>query len=82
MANAIETQARIELLELEKTIYAVTSLATLTGSLHSGDMSDFGNVFAYLSDKLSPQFETVHQTYSQRVLPLVADITLSALRKL
>jgi len=71
MAETIETQARDELRRFEQVVTAVEKLCSIAASLQPDDMADYAYVAGYLGDELQRQFQDLHVTLSQRVLPFV-----------
>jgi hypothetical protein len=74
MANSIESQVRQELFSLEQIVTAVECLGNISPGLRPEDAADLSYVHGYLGTELQRQFQAFHETVSQRLLPLVADI--------
>lgn len=77
MASNIETQARLQLLQMEEICMAVSSLSQLAysnASPHPEDYIHLSYVMQFLTDHLQTRFSDHHKIISEQVLPLVADI--------
>lgn len=79
MAANIEAQVWEKLRSFESLITAAHSAASASAEVTVTEMSGTYAVY-YLTERLTIEFESLHDLLAKQVLPLVADLKISAVR--